>query len=121
MSIDLDKIDILRERGKVTYKEAREALEAAGGDIVEALVYLEEKIKSGVREGNHIEIMNRAKGLAQKGLTTNIEIRSETKKVAEIPAPLGVLGAVFLPKVSALGVVLLLLSRYSLKLGQGDE
>ena len=36
----LEKIDAIRERMDVGYKEAREALEQAGGDLVEALVLI---------------------------------------------------------------------------------
>ncbi|AHM58065.1 hypothetical protein EAL2_808p05620 (plasmid) [Peptoclostridium acidaminophilum DSM 3953] len=47
MSVSLEKIDILKERANVSYQEAREALENTGGDLVEALIYLEknEKLK----------------------------------------------------------------------------
>jgi len=47
MSINLEKIDLLKERANVSYSEAKIALENVGGDIVEALIYLEknEKIK----------------------------------------------------------------------------
>lgn len=49
MSINLEKIDLLKERANVGYKEAKEALEQCDGDLVEALIWLEEneKIKSG--------------------------------------------------------------------------
>ena len=49
MSINLEKIDLLKERANVGYKEAKEALEQCEGDLVEALIWLEEneKIKSG--------------------------------------------------------------------------
>lgn len=43
MSINLDKIDLLKERANVSYKEAKEALEKFDGDLVEALIYLEEE------------------------------------------------------------------------------
>ncbi len=37
----LEKIEKLRERAQVTYDEAREALEQAGGDLLDALILLE--------------------------------------------------------------------------------
>lgn len=42
MNIDLERIDMLRERAEVSYKDARAALEACDGDILEALIWLEE-------------------------------------------------------------------------------
>ncbi len=40
---DLQTVDILRERLDASYSEAKEALDAAQGDLVEALAYLEQK------------------------------------------------------------------------------
>ena len=42
MEISLEAIDRLRERANITYREARDVLEQTGGDLIEALVYLEE-------------------------------------------------------------------------------
>lgn len=39
----LEKIDLIRERTKASYREAKEALEAADGDVLEAVVRLEEE------------------------------------------------------------------------------
>ncbi len=54
MSINLEKIDLLKERANVGYKEAKEALEQCDGDLVEALIWLEEneKIKSNQGQQN---------------------------------------------------------------------
>lgn len=38
---DLERVDFLRERMNVGYREARDALAAAGGNVVDALVLLE--------------------------------------------------------------------------------
>ncbi|WP_430884450.1 DUF4342 domain-containing protein [Fusibacter sp. JL216-2] len=55
MSISLEKIDLLKERANVGYKEAKEALEQCDGDLVEALIWLEdkEKIKKDNDSYNH--------------------------------------------------------------------
>lgn len=37
----LEKVEKIREKTGVTYEEAKAALEAANGDILDALVYLE--------------------------------------------------------------------------------
>lgn len=41
----LEKIEKIREKTGVTYQEAKEALEAAEGDVLDALVYLENQGK----------------------------------------------------------------------------
>jgi hypothetical protein len=43
MENELKKIDILKERANVTYEEARQALEACDGNLVEALIKLEKE------------------------------------------------------------------------------
>lgn len=41
----LEKIEKLRERAQISYDEAKEAYEYAGGDLLEALIYLEKQGK----------------------------------------------------------------------------
>ncbi len=41
----LEKIEKLRERAQVTYDEAKEALDQAGGDLLDALILLEKQGK----------------------------------------------------------------------------
>ncbi len=43
MNINLEQIDLLRERANVSYNEARETLQECNNDIIEALVYIEKK------------------------------------------------------------------------------
>jgi|LSQX01.1.fsa_nt_gb hypothetical protein len=40
---DLDSVDLVRQRTGVNYEKARDALAAAEGDIVDALVWLEQR------------------------------------------------------------------------------
>ena len=49
MNITLESIDAVRERSGASYEEAREALEATGGSVVDALIYLEQKKKSTLK------------------------------------------------------------------------
>jgi len=43
--ITIEQIDELRKRLDVTYEEAKEALEACNGDMLEAIIYLEKTTK----------------------------------------------------------------------------
>lgn len=52
MSVSLEKIDMLMERANISYKEAKEALEKYDGDMVEALIYLEDAHKTGPKTSN---------------------------------------------------------------------
>ena len=40
MEVTLEKIELVKDRTGVTYKEAKEALEAADGNVVDAIVRL---------------------------------------------------------------------------------
>ena len=43
--ITLEKLDILRERGDLSYQEAKELLELCEGDVIAALIELEHRPK----------------------------------------------------------------------------
>ena len=44
MEITLEKIELVKDRTGVSYKEAKEALEFANGNVVDAIIYVEENI-----------------------------------------------------------------------------
>ena len=48
---ELEKVEKLREKADVTFAEAKEALENSGGDILDALIYLENNGKVTVPSG----------------------------------------------------------------------
>ena len=45
MEMDLKKVEKIRIKANVTYEEARQALEASGGDLLEAIIQLERQGK----------------------------------------------------------------------------
>jgi len=48
---ELEKVEKLREKANVTFAEAKDALDNSGGDILEALIYLENQGKVTVPAG----------------------------------------------------------------------
>jgi len=48
---ELEKVEKLREKADVSFSEAREALDNSGGDILDALIYLEKQGKSTAPAG----------------------------------------------------------------------
>ena len=44
MEITLEKIELVRDRTGVSYKDAKDALEAAGGSVVDAIIAIENTI-----------------------------------------------------------------------------
>lgn len=91
---ELEKIDLLRTRAGLSYKEAKEVLEANGGDIVQALIDLEEKSHKWGKElsGRGKEIWDQFKKAIQKSREAKIKIKQGERTVFEFPASLGVLG-----------------------------
>ncbi len=75
MEITLEKIDIIRERTGATYTEAKEALEACEGNVVDALVYMENKVKEEKEElyTTKDELVKWIKDIIKKGNVTRIK------------------------------------------------
>ncbi len=124
MSITLEKIDLIRERLDVSIREAKEALEATGGDVVEALVRLENQGRpweETLQTKGH-QIMTQLKGLFQKGNVTKVRLKRDGETVYEFPATvgalglLGVLASTELAILTGVGTVAAMLNRYSLEL-----
>lgn len=85
--ITLEKIDILRERSNVSYTEAKEALESCDGNVVDALVYIEQDHKSH-KESLYTtkdEFIKWLKGIINKGNVTRIKIKRDGKVVVDVP------------------------------------
>ncbi|MDA8229328.1 MAG: DUF4342 domain-containing protein [Desulfitobacterium hafniense] len=89
---ELEKIDVLRERMGLTYEQAREALNFAGGDVIKALANLE---KSKTHLGDELkhkgsDILHSVKENMEKLGQTQINFKRHNKTVFSISAPLGV-------------------------------
>lgn len=119
MDITLEMIDEIRSRAGVSYKEARDVLEKAGGDVVQALIMLEEKDKGKVWtekvqvRGN--EVLDKVKQLLHEGNVTKVVVKQGDKVIAEIPATVGAVGAVFAPYLAAIGVVAALATKCTIE------
>ncbi|MFZ5649831.1 MAG: DUF4342 domain-containing protein [Bacillota bacterium] len=126
---DLGKIDLIRSRTGVSYREAREALEAAGGDVVLALIRIEEgggSFTGKVHERGH-EFMGQVKGILEKGKETRIRIKQGDRTVFELPASVGAVGLLGLLASSelailgALGSVAAMANKYTLEIDRGTN
>ncbi|MGI5926364.1 MAG: ubiquitin, partial [Thermacetogeniaceae bacterium] len=75
----LKKIDLIRERMDVSYREARDALDRASGDVVGALVLLEEEL-----QGCHL--CQKLKETLEKGISTKLRLKKGDHTILEFPA-----------------------------------
>jgi DNA-binding transcriptional MerR regulator len=129
MTSDLEKIDILRARLGVGYKEAKEALDEAGGDVVQALVGLEEKGRNIVErfQSHGQEMAGQFKSLLQKGQNYRIKLKKGNETVFEVPASVGALGLIGalasseIAILGALGTVTAMAHKYTLEFDHRDS
>ena len=106
----LEKIDQIIVRTGASYAEARDALEKHGGDVVDALIYLEKREKSPERKmmDQGKNLLNEFQEIIRHGGGTKIQVQKNGRSVAEIPAALGFLGlagALTVPGVAAIGAI----------------
>ncbi|ABR49163.1 ubiquitin-associated- domain-containing protein [Alkaliphilus metalliredigens QYMF] len=123
MDINLEKIDIIRERTGVSYKEAKEALVSADGDIVEALIQLEEKnakswtdnlSKSVGNTGN--EMMEKIKYMIKKGNVTKIIVKRDGDVLLNVPVTAGAVGVMLAPLLAVVGASAALLTKTTIEI-----
>ena len=123
MDIDLEKIDIIRERVGVSYKQAKEALEKVGGDIVDALIALEEE--ANIKWTKNIgqagsEVLEKLKKVIEKGNVTRIMIKKDDEILLNIPVTAGAIGVILGPVAAIFGVSAALVTKTKVEIMQND-
>lgn len=117
MQINIEDIDRLRRRAGVSYRRAKEILEQAGGNLLEALIYLEENPENlfeGFSERGR-DLAGRTCRLFSHLHRTKVKVRVKDKTLLELPVTVGAAGTLLFPRVAALGLVGMMLSRGSLE------
>jgi len=114
MDISLEKVDIIRDRTGVTYKEAKEALEAANGNVVDALINIEEAGDKRWTEAISVkgsEAVEKLKGIVKSGNVNRIRVKKDDYVILDIPVTAGAISAVVIPQLTAIGTAVALLSK----------
>jgi len=92
--LNLEKVDILRERAGLSYRDAVEYLERANGDVVKALVFIEEdkhRQKEVISETGQ-EVLEKVKHVVRRGNEMKIKIHREGQSLIEVPVTVGLIG-----------------------------
>lgn len=110
MEINLEKIELVKDRTGATYAEAKEALEKADGSVVDAIIDLEEKMNKehDAVDGGSIKdspIFAKMKEIVEMGNVTKILVRKGDKTIVNFPLTAGVIGAALVPWGAILGIV----------------
>lgn len=123
--ITLEKIDIIRERTGVSYAEAREALEKCEGNVVDALIFIEESKKTPKENlyTSKDEFIKWLKDIVSKGNITRIKIKKEDKVLLDIPVTAGLVVAIpsliYAPLIT-LGVFAAALTQITIEITKKD-
>ncbi|MDR0425415.1 MAG: DUF4342 domain-containing protein [Clostridiales Family XIII bacterium] len=108
MEITLEKIELVKDRTGVSYKEAKEALEAADGSVVDAIINIEETINMGSRGkigAQSAQLLDRIKEIVKKGNVSKITVKKDGTVLLNLPINVGVVGAVLAPWAALAGVL----------------
>ena len=110
MEITLEKIELVKDRTGSTYAEAKAALEAADGSVVDAIIALEEKMNEehDKIDGGSLKdspLFAKMKEIVDKGNVSRILISKGDKTIVNFPVTAGVIGAVLVPWGAILGIV----------------
>ena len=107
MEITLEKIELVKDRTGVSYKEAKEALEKADGSVVDAIISIEESMEDSTvkkvgKQGS--SILDSIKELVNKGNVSRIVVKKEGEIILTVPVNAGIVSAVIAPIATVLAV-----------------
>lgn len=100
MEITLEKIELVKDRTGVTYKEAKEALEAADGNVVDAIVAIEQSIDMVAEKkfsSKKNDLKDKIKEILKRGNVARILVTRDGETLLNIPLNVGVIGTVVAP------------------------
>ena len=134
-NVTLEKVDMIRERTNVSYEKAKEALEVCGGDVLEALIYIEKaQNTSDINkeftddEANKTsmsieELKAWLKQIIEKGNVTRIKIKKDDSELVDIPVNAGIAAgvvAIIIPPILAAGVIAAIATKITIEITMED-
>lgn len=127
-TISIEKVDAVLERVPfATYKEAKEALEKTNGDVLEAIIFIEEKYidpfddekfedfeEKISHEGEKLK--DQLSELIRKSNVIRVKVEKEGKSILNLPLTVGVIGVAAMPLFALFGLSAAVLAKYSVKI-----
>ncbi|MCF6461068.1 DUF4342 domain-containing protein [Clostridium sp. Cult3] len=106
MEVSLEKIDTVVARTSATFKEAKEALVEAEGDVVEAIIIIEEGRKSWTDNISNKgeQMIEKVKEILRKGNVTKITIKKNGETIMNIPVTAAALGSIISAPLTLIGL-----------------
>lgn len=100
MEITLEKIELVKDKTGVGYKEAKESLEKTDGNVVDAIILIEENIdevgKSKIGE-HSVAMIDAIKEAIRKGNVSKITLEKDGDVILNLPVSIGIIGTVLFP------------------------
>lgn len=122
MEISLENIDNVVKRTNVTYREAKDALEKNNGDVIEAIIYIEQKNKSlGESLSNKgDQLIDKVKEILKKGNVTKIIVKKDNEIIMNLPITAGIVGTIVSAPLALVGLGAAVLSKCSIEIVKED-
>ena len=127
MEITLEKIELVKDRTGASYKAAKEALEQCDGNVVEAIIYIEEaemeaaanaKTKSAGTDS--ATIIDRLKELVRKGNITKIQFKRDGDVILNVPVAAGAVSTIIFPIPTVVAMVAALAAKCDIQIVKVD-
>lgn len=133
-SITLEKVDMVRQRTGLSYAKAKEVLEKCDGDVLEALIYIEEneEFKENI-EADECEATQTSisveelkawiKELIEKGNVTRIKIKKDEKELIDVPVNAGIAAGVvgiIIPPILAAAFIAAIATQITIEITRED-
>ncbi|MGL4774065.1 MAG: DUF4342 domain-containing protein [Clostridium sp.] len=130
--ITLEMVDQVKARTGVTYAEAKKALEECGGDVLEAIIYIESSLivteplnnSSNEQKTETVEELKEwIKDLINKGNVSRIKIKKDDQELVDVPVNAGIAAtviAVVLPPILAFGVIAAVATQITIEITRED-
>lgn len=108
MEITLEKIELVKDRTGVSYKEAKAALETSGGSVVDAIIAIEETINTKSAKGfggSGHAVVEKLKEIIRKGNVSKVIVKKDGEIVLNLPVNIGIVGTVLAPVPIIIGTI----------------
>lgn len=123
MRITLEMVDEVINRTNVSYKVAKDALELNEGDVLKAIVHIEESKSTDHKQNRRLngqEIVERLKALVNDGLVHQILILKNGRTVVDIPIVAGAVSAVIFTIPTVAGIIAAIATGCEIKIVKKD-
>lgn len=122
MDITIEQIDTVVARTNATFKEAKEALEKVEGNVVEAIILIEEGRESWTdsisNKGD--KMMEKLKEILRKGNVTKITVKKDGEVLMNIPITAAALGSIISVPLALVALGSAIISKCTIEVQKED-